>query len=231
MNVKACQREIAAGGRRATLQDLLTLPLADPSSWSPEDRRAELDTNVQIVLGYVVRWINAGVGCSKVPDLDGTPLMEDRAKCRISSQHVANWLLHGVITVDDIEESLHRMALLVDQQNAHDPGCLAMAHGYDSEAFLAARGLLLCGLDQPSGCTEPILHSRRLSQKALHKRPSPPTSAALRIYAWMSPGPSRRRAEPLWREAEAAHDDQGDLRLASSARCKCRTQTELTARL
>jgi len=166
VDVPARQAELASLGRRTTLQQLLTLPLGDPHQWSPEDRRAELDNNVQSTLGYVVRWVDAGVGCSKVPDLSGTPLMEDRATCRISSQHVANWLRHGVITVDDVEQSLRRIAVLVDEQNASDPNYHPMAPAYDGEAFLAARQLLLEGASQPSGYTEPVLHRRRAAVKA-----------------------------------------------------------------
>jgi len=154
-----------AGRRRSTLHDLLTPPLADPVQWSTEERRMELDNNVQSVLGYVVRWIDAGVGCSKVPDLAGTPLMEDRATCRISSQHVANWLRHGVVSANDVEDSLRTMALLVDDQNAADPAYRSMAPGYNGEAFMAARELLLRGREQPSGYTEPVLHRRRLAVK------------------------------------------------------------------
>jgi malate synthase len=168
VDVAERQRTLESTPSSATLDDLLTLPLGDPAMWSAEERQHELDNNVQGVLGYVVRWVEAGVGCSKVPDLLGTPLMEDRATLRISAQHVANWLLHDVVTLDQVEESLRRMATQVDEQNAGDPGYEPMAHTFDNQAFLAARELLLKGLDQPNGYTEPILHRRRKTQKSLH---------------------------------------------------------------
>lgn len=161
------RQEELAGSARTTLEDMLTISVGDPTEWDDAARQAELDTNVQSVLGYVVRWVAFGIGCSKVPDLTGTALMEDRATCRISSQHVTNWLTHGVVTVDQVEEALRRIAVVVDQQNADDPAYRPMAPAYDSPAFLAARELLLGGLDAPSGYTEPVLHRRRLQQKSL----------------------------------------------------------------
>ena len=165
VDVVSRQRELAAGGPRSRRADMLQIPLADPSAWTAQDRRDELDNNVQSTLGYVVRWVDAGIGCSKVPDLSGTPLMEDRATCRISSQHVANWLRHAVISRDEVEESLRRMALVVDEQNADDPAYRPMAPSYDGEAFLAARELLLEGGTQPRGYTEPVLHRHRTAVK------------------------------------------------------------------
>jgi len=165
-DVRAIQRELAARPR-AGVEAMLEIPLAAELP-SAEERRSELDDNVQSILGYVVRWVDQGIGCSKVPDLSDTALMEDRATLRISSQLMTNWLLHGVITEDDVQESLRRIAPVVDRQNAGDPAYrpLIAADGTASIAFAAARDLILLGAQQPNGYTEPILHRARRAVKA-----------------------------------------------------------------
>lgn len=170
VNVSHRQSELATQGLRNSKDELLQTPIFDRDNWSTEEIIKEIENNAQGILGYVVRWVNDGVGCSKVPDIDNIGLMEDRATCRISSQHIANWIHHGVVSEKQVRTIMEKMAQIVDKQNSEDPGYEPMGPEFNGLAFRAALELVIFGRVQPSGYTEPILHSNRIKHKQAEKK-------------------------------------------------------------
>jgi malate synthase len=167
VNVFSKQKEIMSR-EKAKIEKILEVPIADRPNWSKEDINKELENNAQGILGYVVRWIDQGVGCSKVPDINNVGLMEDRATLRISSQHMANWLHHNICTKDQIMEIMKKMAVIVDKQNENDESYKKMSENFNSSlAFSTACELVFKGREQPSGYTEPLLHKKRLEKKGI----------------------------------------------------------------
>jgi malate synthase len=169
VNVKEVQNNILENKLTGSLDDLLTLPLLKGQNLSEDDIMREVENNTQGILGYVVRWVDQGIGCSKVLDINNIGLMEDRATCRISSQALANWIEHGIVSKDQVLKAFNKMAKVVDEQNANDVKYIPMTNNDNSIAFKAAKDLVFDGVNQPSGYTEPILHRRRLEFKSIYE--------------------------------------------------------------